>query len=57
LTLPRYRELEGYWRSHPPLHLVVAAALGVKEQADESVWDDMALSHADLAQIARGRVN
>lgn len=56
LTLPRYRELERYWRAHPPLHLMVAAYLGI-EAAEDAVWDDMALSPADMAEMARGLVH
>ena len=31
MTLPQVRELLDYWRAHPPLHLLLAAALGVHE--------------------------
>lgn len=30
LTLPRYEALCRYWESHPPVHLMVAAYLGIK---------------------------
>jgi hypothetical protein len=30
LDIPRLTALTEYWQQHPPLHLVVAAALGVK---------------------------
>ncbi|MGO9741510.1 MAG: hypothetical protein ACLPN5_08370 [Roseiarcus sp.] len=30
LTLPRYQALREQWRAHPPVHWLVAAALGVK---------------------------
>ncbi|HXS41982.1 MAG TPA: hypothetical protein VN766_17465 [Stellaceae bacterium] len=32
MTLPQVQELLDYWRAHPPLHLLVAAALGVTEK-------------------------
>lgn len=28
MTLPRFERLCRYWAAHPPLHLLVAAALG-----------------------------
>lgn len=31
MTLPQVQELLDYWRAHPPLHLLVAAALGIHE--------------------------
>lgn len=30
LTLPRLEALYSYWRHHPPLHVLVAAYMGVK---------------------------
>lgn len=32
MTLPRFNRLCAYWAEHPPLHLLIAAALGVREQ-------------------------
>jgi hypothetical protein len=32
MTLPHVTELLDYWRAHPPLHLLLAAALGVHEK-------------------------
>ena len=30
MSLSQVRELLGYWRQHPPVHLLVAAALGAQ---------------------------
>ena len=32
MTLPQVKELLDYWRAHPPLHLLLAAALGIHEK-------------------------
>jgi len=32
MTLPQVQELLDYWRAHPPLHLLIAAALGVPDR-------------------------
>jgi hypothetical protein len=32
MTLPQVNELLAYWRAHPPLHLLLAAALGVHDE-------------------------
>jgi hypothetical protein len=32
MTLPQVQELLAYWRAHPPLHLLLAAALGMHEK-------------------------
>jgi hypothetical protein len=34
MTLPQVEELLDYWRAHPPLHLLVAAALGAHKKSD-----------------------
>jgi hypothetical protein len=45
MTLPEYYRLCRYWRSHPPLHLMVAGYLGIKPPAErhasssEGGWD------------------
>lgn len=36
MTLPEANRLCAYWRDHPPVHLLVAAALGVKPEAATS---------------------
>lgn len=33
MTLHQAKELLDYWRAHPPLHLLLAAALGLHEPA------------------------
>ena len=32
MTLPQVKELLDYWRVQPPLHLLLAAALGIHEK-------------------------
>lgn len=34
MTLDDYRHYARYWERHPPLHLLVAACLGVKPKAE-----------------------
>lgn len=39
MTIPRLNEISAYWRKHPPLHIVVPHALGVKPQEDDKPLD------------------
>jgi len=42
MTLPRLREMKNYWQHNPPIHLMIAAYLGIKSkpaEASESVND------------------
>lgn len=32
MDLPRLEAMNTYWRNHPPLHLMVAAYLGIKSE-------------------------
>jgi hypothetical protein len=32
MTLPQVTELLAYWRKHPPMHLLLAASLGIHEK-------------------------
>ncbi len=32
MTLSQVKELLDYWRAHPPLHLLIAAALGADKK-------------------------
>ncbi|HEV8015215.1 MAG TPA: hypothetical protein VGP48_06760 [Stellaceae bacterium] len=34
MTLPQVHELLAYWRAHPPVHLLLAAALGLHEKRE-----------------------
>jgi hypothetical protein len=34
MTLLQVQELLAYWRAHPPVHLLLAAALGLHEKSD-----------------------
>ena len=40
MTLLQVKELLAYWRVHPPLHLLLAAALGIHEK--RAAADDFA---------------
>jgi hypothetical protein len=46
MTLPQVTELLDYWHAHPPLHLLLAAALGIHEKhaASEDLAALMALA-------------
>jgi len=58
LTMPQLRALRDYFDDHPPLHLVVAAALNVKSrrraQEREASRATIAALDALLAQSAAG---
>jgi hypothetical protein len=34
MTLPQVKEVLDYWRKHPPQHLLLAAALGLREKPE-----------------------
>lgn len=34
MTLPQVNELLAYWRTHPPVHLLLAAALGINDKRE-----------------------
>lgn len=53
MTLPQVDELLDYWRAHPPLHLMVAAALGLHEKR-EPQEDFAALMALAPAGVLRG---
>lgn len=36
MTLPEANELCAYWRDHPPVHILVAAYLGIKPKSTAS---------------------
>jgi hypothetical protein len=46
MTLSQVTELLDYWRQHPPLHLLLPAALGMREKqaATEDIAALMALA-------------
>ena len=46
MTLLEVQELLDYWRAHPPLHLLIAAALGAPKKPD------LAQDFAALAALA-----
>jgi hypothetical protein len=50
MTLPAVRELMDYWAVHPPLHLVVAAALGCGRNA--RAIPEPPADFSDLAALA-----
>ncbi|MFK7088685.1 hypothetical protein AAFM71_07695 [Chromobacterium violaceum] len=45
--LPRLEAMNTYWRNHPPLHLMVAAYLGIKPETPATPTDDQ----PDLATV------
>lgn len=56
MTLLQVRELLTYWRAHPPVHLLLAAALGLheKREAREDIAALMALAPDGLLR-GKGR--
>ena len=44
LDLPRIRHLNEYWREHPPVHILVASYMGIKQSSS------VAQSEADEAE-------
>ncbi|WP_148293732.1 hypothetical protein [Azospirillum sp. B4] len=53
-TLPRYHALWRYWRRHPPVHLMVAAYLGIKPDEPSPV-DEIGLADL-LAMFGDGKI-
>ncbi|MDE1145640.1 MAG: hypothetical protein PW843_03335 [Azospirillaceae bacterium] len=53
-TLPRYRALWRYWRRHPPVHLMMAAYLGIKPDEPPPV-DEVGLGDL-LAIFGEGNI-
>lgn len=53
-TLPRYQALWRYWRHHPPVHLMVAAYLGIKPEGPPPV-DEVGLADL-LAMFGEGNI-
>lgn len=53
MTLLEFEELLGYWAGHPPVHVMVAAYLGVKPQTSPAFPPGAALAPA--AQPAEKR--
>lgn len=41
MTLEEYRRFARYWERHPPLHLLVAAFLGVRPKSDAPPAGDL----------------
>lgn len=46
MTVPRLSTFTEYWKSHPPMHLLVAAYLGV-----ESPKENKKMSEADILEL------
>jgi hypothetical protein len=55
MTLPQVQELLGYWRAHPPLHLLIAAALGVPEKRRAEDFAALAALAPNGILAAKGR--
>ncbi len=47
MTLPRVMEIQNYWRKHPPVHVMIAAYLGIKPEAESK---SETLSEADYIE-------
>ena len=54
MTLPQVKELLDYWHAHPPLHLMLAAALGMHEKRGEPQDDFAALMALAPDGVLRG---
>lgn len=55
MTLPQVQELLDYWRAHPPLHLLVAAALGVQDKRRAEDFTALAALAPNGILAAKGR--
>jgi hypothetical protein len=55
MTLAQVQELLDYWRAHPPVHLLVAAALGMHEQKQAQDFAALAALAPDGVLAAKGR--
>ena len=50
MTLDEYRRYARYWERHPPLHLLVAACLGIRSKAAATSSDNL----GELLALAPG---
>ena len=48
MTLPRVYALNEYWHAHPPVHLMIAAYLGIKPDAPSRLGGKKGADMADL---------
>lgn len=55
MTLPQVQELLDYWRLHPPLHLLAAAALGAHETKHAQDFAALAALAPDGFLAAKGK--
>jgi hypothetical protein len=56
MTIPRYLTLTDYWSRHPPIHLMMAAYLGVgKEKAKKKLTEGELQEFIALSQGANAR--
>ena len=39
VTMSQYNRLARYWSNHPPLHVMVAAYLGIKPEEPKPNWE------------------
>lgn len=51
LTLHRYYALCEYWRDHPPLHIMVAAYLGIKSESRKESETSGEMSKEQVAEL------
>jgi len=54
MTLHQVKELLDYWRAHPPLHLLAAAAFGIHEKRGGPQEDFAALMALAPDGVLRG---
>ncbi len=57
IDIPRIRALTSYWRLHPPLHIVVPAALGIKPQSGGSQSIEDAAEFVPVAHMSENEFN
>ena len=55
MTLPQVGELLAYWRAHPPVHLLLAAVLGIHEKREPPPEDFAALMALAPSGVLRGK--
>ncbi len=52
LDLPRLQALNSYWDSHPPVHILVAAYMGIKPKQSSTTSFNQPISETSLDSLS-----
>jgi hypothetical protein len=51
MDLPRLYAMNDYWQQHPPVHIMVAAYLGIKPAATSNISTPVQNDESELAEF------